>query len=130
MKNLFIASLFCLFGAYASAQSLGINYQAIILDSQTQEVPGVNVNGNPLANTDVYIRFYIFNSDTIQEFSDHHATTTDEYGLINLLIGLVLILLYLWLLFWITCLFWIRLNKTIFSNANLHSCYCSSYLGY
>ena len=87
MKNYIIASIFCLLGTYASAQTLGINYQAIILDSQAQEVPGVNIEGNPLANTDVYIRFYIFNSDTIQEFSDHHFTTTDEYGMINLLIG-------------------------------------------
>ena len=87
MKNYLTLTLLCVLGFSASAQTLGINYQAIILNPQDVELPGLNAENTPLVLTDVDVRFYINNSDSLVEFSEIHYTTTDEFGMINLLIG-------------------------------------------
>ena len=33
------------------------------------------------------LRFYIFNNEGVQEFSEYHNVITDRYGMVNLLIG-------------------------------------------
>ena len=69
------------------AQKQGINYQAVILNPNTQEIPGVDAEGNLLANTIVGIQFIINDAFGDVEYQENHTTSTDMFGMINLLIG-------------------------------------------
>ena len=95
MRNFITATILCLVSLGASAQTLGINYQAIILDPNSQELPGVNGHEVPFVNAEIAVRFHIYNSEMVKEFSDHHNTTTDRYGMIDLVIGTGVIYEYL-----------------------------------
>jgi hypothetical protein len=74
-------SLFAAFG-----QKKGLNYQAVILDPKTIEVPGVNVTGQPLSNGKVWVRFTLKTSAGV-DYEEIQQTTTDEFGLISLTVG-------------------------------------------
>jgi hypothetical protein len=67
-------------------QTKGINYQAVILDPTVYEIPGVFLKGHPLQQGKVAIRFTIKTGKTI-EYEEIHQTQTDDYGLVNLIIG-------------------------------------------
>ena len=64
----------------------GISYQAIILDPQKIEIPGQEISEQPLLNGDVWMKFGIY-SNSVLQFEEVQKTKTDNYGLINLLIG-------------------------------------------
>jgi hypothetical protein len=67
----------------------GISYQAVILDPKPIEIPGQDVTGQPFVNGNVSLKFKIFSSNLVQEFEEVHATQTDAYGMVNVLIGSV-----------------------------------------
>ncbi|UMB54380.1 hypothetical protein MKD41_02600 [Lutibacter sp. A64] len=69
------------------SQTKGISYQAVILNPQPQELPGQNAENNILANSTVSIQFTIVNASGTEEYQEQHSTTTDKYGMLNLLIG-------------------------------------------
>ncbi len=70
-----------------SGQTQGISYQAVIIDKTPQEVPGRDITGNIIPNHQVMVRFSILDAAGTIEYQEEHATTTDMYGMINLLIG-------------------------------------------
>jgi hypothetical protein len=74
-------SLFAAFG-----QKKGLNYQAVILDPKTIEVPGIAVTGQPLSNGKVWVRFSLKSTAGI-DYEETQQTTTDEFGLISLTVG-------------------------------------------
>jgi uncharacterized protein (TIGR02145 family) len=86
MKRLLLVVLL-LTGFQGFSQTKGISYQAVILSPSDQELPGENAAGNILANTAVSIQFTIVNAAAGEEFKEYHRTSTDGYGMINLLIG-------------------------------------------
>jgi len=65
----------------------GISYQAVILDPNPIEIPGQDITGQPFVNGNVSLKFKLFSSTFVQEFEEVHATKTDAYGLVNVLIG-------------------------------------------
>jgi hypothetical protein len=67
----------------------GISYQAVILDPNPIEIPGQDITGQPFVNGAVSLKFKIFSSNLVQEFEEVHATQTDAYGMVNVLIGSV-----------------------------------------
>jgi hypothetical protein len=69
------------------AQTDGISYQAVILDPNGQELPGVDAEGNILPNTGIAIRFTIIDANNMEEYQEIQQTHTDEFGMINLVIG-------------------------------------------
>ena len=69
------------------SQTDGINYQAVIIDPNPEEIPGFDISGNILPNKEIHVRFTISNSSGNYEYQEIHTTTTDEYGMINLVIG-------------------------------------------
>ena len=74
------------------AQTPGINYQALILNNEELEVPGRNIPQNqvPLASEEVYFRFSITgdpNTDFTQYYLEEQSATTDENGLVSLIVG-------------------------------------------
>jgi cytoskeletal protein CcmA (bactofilin family) len=69
------------------AQTDAINYQAVILNPQTQELPGVNAEGNILPNATINMRFTITNNDGSEAYQETQTVVTDTYGMVNLFIG-------------------------------------------
>ena len=76
------------FGATAlQAQIDGISYQAVIIDNNPQEIPGVDIPANNLPNAALDVKFTILNHTGATEYQEIHNTETDPYGMINLMIG-------------------------------------------
>ena len=84
----FLFSLIFLLVSYVGFSQKGLSYQAVILDPAKIEIPGQDISSQPLVNGDVWLKFSIFNGSTLQ-FEEVHKTKTDNYGLVNLLIGSV-----------------------------------------
>jgi len=83
-----IVLLLALFSALGiNAQTDGLSYQAIIIDPNVQELPGVNATGNILPNADVTLRFTILDASGGEEYKETQDTRTDKYGMVNLIIG-------------------------------------------
>jgi len=87
MKNLFIFTLCLLSYLTAHLQTDGLSYQAVIIDKNPQEIPGADISGNYLSNTEIILRFTITNSSQEIEFKESHLTTTDDLGMVNVIIG-------------------------------------------
>ena len=80
-----------IFGAFlftnAVAQTDGMSYQAIILDNDPQEIPGLDITGNYLSLEDVSFMFTIYNSEGAYEYQEIQHTQTDKVGMVDLIIG-------------------------------------------
>ena len=76
-----------LFDVVDDAQTDGLNYQAVIIDPDPEEIPGIDVTGNILPNKEINVRFTIYGNSGNTEYQEIHTTKTDEYGMINLVIG-------------------------------------------
>jgi hypothetical protein len=66
----------------------GIYYQAVAIDENGKEIVGMDVNGKPLYNKAIGVRFSItkgLNGQT--QWEETHTINTDSYGLFSLIIG-------------------------------------------
>jgi hypothetical protein len=86
MKKLLLSSALFLISFIGFSQTKGISYQAVIIDPNPIEIPGKDVTAQPYVSKDVWIRFGIYAGTTLQ-YEELHKTKTDEYGLVNLIIG-------------------------------------------
>ena len=77
---LFVSSVFY-------AQSNGITYQAIIYNPNGDVIPGYNNANSPLANKSVCLQFSIVDGTSQTEYQEKISTITDEFGMVNLVIG-------------------------------------------
>ena len=85
-KLLFILSLS--FSCFLFSQERnGITYQALIVDPSGEFLPGADNNYSPLINTSVCLKFHIIDSTNSYEYSEQHIVTTDNFGMVNLVIG-------------------------------------------
>jgi len=87
MKKLLIILSLILVGLPIWAQTDEISYQAVIIDPNAKEIPGVDATGNILPNAKIAIRFTIYDSTNKIEFQEEQQAETDRYGMINLMIG-------------------------------------------
>jgi hypothetical protein len=85
MKKIYLLSLI-FFSLFSNAQS-GITYQAVILNPKGKELPGVDNSRAPLVNKDICLRFKIVKGSSTLEYQETLATTTDEFGMVNVVIG-------------------------------------------
>lgn len=69
------------------AQTDAISYQAVIIDSNTQQLPGADAESNILPNTIISMRFTILGENGTIDYQETQQPTTDSYGLVNLFIG-------------------------------------------
>ena len=69
------------------AQNSGITYQAVIYGPNGQQLPGANNQQYILANKTICIRFGIIDQNNQIEYQETIVTTTDKFGMVNLLIG-------------------------------------------
>ncbi|TGV04744.1 hypothetical protein [Flavivirga rizhaonensis] len=87
MKKIFLTLILTFFYFLSFSQTDGITYQAVIIDNNPQEIPGVDIPSNNLPNTDLQVRFTIVDDTGSSEYQEIHSTITDPYGMINLVIG-------------------------------------------
>jgi hypothetical protein len=85
MKKIYLL-LVLLLSSVIYSQTQGITYQAVILNPAGQNIPGYNNQRAPLANKNICIKFNIY-SGTALEYQETQTTTTDEFGMVNLVIG-------------------------------------------
>lgn len=85
MKKILL--LFLFFGYIGFGQTKGISYQALILDPINQELPGVEDNKAPLADKNICLKFTIIDEFNTIEYEEIFTTKTDNYGMVNLIIG-------------------------------------------
>lgn len=69
------------------AQTTGINYQAVIMDPNPIELPGSNLQGQAFSKGKVCMKFAFMKSESELEYEEVQQTTTDEFGLVNVIIG-------------------------------------------
>ena len=67
----------------------GINYQAVAIDTDGNETPGVDVSNQPISEEEIFVRFSIIESSPTGNlvYREYHNVTTDEFGLFNTIIG-------------------------------------------
>ena len=87
-KVFFVLTLLASFNALA--QSPGISYQAVIINTQgidSQGLPGENLDDDLYRNRQVSLRFKVYNSLLQDEYVEEHNVITDDYGMVNVVIG-------------------------------------------
>ncbi len=87
MKKILILLLINLISSVVLGQTKGLNFQAVIQDPKTLDIPGQKITGQPLINGKVWLKFDLINSRGELDYSEIQATNTDEFGLVNLTIG-------------------------------------------
>ena len=86
MKKI-ISLLFLLVTSVFYSQSNGITYQAIIYNPSGDVIPGVNNTNSPMQNKNICLQFSIVDDRSRIEYQETITTTTDEFGMVNLVIG-------------------------------------------
>jgi hypothetical protein len=87
MKRLILMVLFISVMLTLNGQSHGITYQAIIINPDAQELPGIDINGNYMPNQTLTLRFTIQDESGVIEYQETQSTSTDSFGMINVTIG-------------------------------------------
>ncbi|MBK7085027.1 MAG: hypothetical protein IPH53_10320 [Flavobacteriales bacterium] len=90
MRTLLLLAFALLMSTGLLAQSHGLTYQAVILDSESNitEIPGADIpGGNYLPNKALSLKFTILNEFGGIDYQEEHSTTTDLYGMISVIIG-------------------------------------------
>ena len=92
MKNLlilFFTTIGLILSAQQEAPPQGINYQAVVYSDNGNNQPGLNSPGQVLWNEDIGVQFSILNGSATGSviYKETHATSTDEFGMFDLVIG-------------------------------------------
>jgi hypothetical protein len=91
MKKLLTLAFVCLVCATSFGQNVpqGIAYQAVAVKDGAHSVAGQNPQAIYWSNKDIKVRFTIFEKypNGSSQYSEFHETTTDDYGVFNLIIG-------------------------------------------
>jgi len=87
MRKFYFIIITLFVGVSLYAQTDAISYQAVILNPQKQELPGVNAEENIFPNKTIKMRFTIIDSNGSAIYQETQTTTTDAYGIVNLFIG-------------------------------------------
>ena len=57
MKKITLLLISCFLACIVTAQTDGISYQAVIIDNNPQEIPGVDIPSNNLPNVPLKVQF-------------------------------------------------------------------------
>lgn len=72
---------------FQAQTSSGITYQAVIYNPSGQILPGNNQSDLVLSNKSICLRFSIIDINTQLEYQETISTQTDDFGMVNLIIG-------------------------------------------
>jgi hypothetical protein len=86
MKKTLLFLAFIL-STFSFAQTNGITFQAVIYSANGESVPGINNSNAPLANRKICLQFSIVDDYSQTEYQEKVTVTTDDYGMVNLIIG-------------------------------------------
>jgi surfactin synthase thioesterase subunit len=86
MKKLILLIVLCL-GAKSFAQTNGITYQAVILNPNGEQLPGVNNTNAPMVDKNICMQFQFIDAISKLEYQETIQTKTDSFGMVNLVIG-------------------------------------------
>ena len=86
-KYIFVLLLLMVSSVFYS-QTKGIAYQAVLFKPDAKSMPGVSFPTSPLLNTKVCLRFTFLDSVDRKEYQETVIATTDNYGIVNTIIGL------------------------------------------
>ncbi|MDI1304957.1 MAG: hypothetical protein PSX42_08970, partial [bacterium] len=86
MKKIILLFLFFL-ATKTFAQTNGITYQALILNPTVGQTANSNNSNTPLVDKDVCLLFKFYDEFSKLEYQEVIQTKTDQYGMINLIIG-------------------------------------------
>jgi hypothetical protein len=86
MKKLILLIVLCL-GAKSFAQTNGITYQAVILNPNGEQLPGVNNTNAPMVDKNICMQFQFIDAFAKLEYQETIQTKTDSFGMVNLVIG-------------------------------------------
>ena len=84
-KTLLLISL--LVSVLTFAQNNGITYQAVIYSTGGESIPGIHNSNSPLVNKPICLQFGIVDENTQIEYQEKVTVTTDDFGMVNLVIG-------------------------------------------
>ncbi len=86
---IYITLLLLSFSTVGYAQLRGINYQAVAIDENGMAIAGIDVDGQPLDNKTIGVRFSILEAGPTGSvlYQEYHITNTDQYGLFSVIIG-------------------------------------------
>jgi hypothetical protein len=84
-KLVYLLAFFCTTFYYA--QTNGITYQAVIYLPNGQNIPGQDIQNSPMTNKFVCLKFSLIDDASQIEYQETIQTTTDEFGMVNLIIG-------------------------------------------
>ena len=84
-KILLLISL--LLSVLTFGQNNGITYQAVIYSAGGESVPGIHNSNSPLVNKPICLQFGIVDENTQIEYQEKVTVTTDDFGMVNLVIG-------------------------------------------
>ena len=90
LKQIVTVSIFIFLGkGIVFGQTAGINYQALILNSEQIQIPGSDIEENqiPLGLEDVSFRFSISDESFQELYIEEQTTVTDENGMVSLIVG-------------------------------------------
>ena len=91
MKNIFLLIITSIISFSSFAQTLpqGIAYQAVAVKEGPYSLAGQNAPSIYWSNKDIQVRFTILDKypSGTSQYSEVHATTTDGFGVFNLIIG-------------------------------------------
>ncbi len=87
MKKLIFIAFFTFLVTTLFGQIQGLSYQAVVIDQNSQELPGIDASGVILPNKAIKVRFTILDAAGTVDYQEEHETTTDAFGIINLTIG-------------------------------------------
>lgn len=89
LKQMILVLIFIFMSKTTFAQTAGINYQALISNSEEIQIPGADVEVNQvvLVHEDVSFRFTISDGTFQDLYIEEQATTTDENGMVSLIVG-------------------------------------------
>ncbi len=86
MKNI-LNTLILFIAVIGFSQNNGITYQAVIYGPNGQQLPGANNKQYILSNKTICLQFSIIDHTGTVEYQETIVTTTDKFGMVNLLIG-------------------------------------------
>ncbi len=86
MKKIVYIVLF-FFSTFVFSQNKGITYQAVIYLPDGQNIPGVDIVNSPMIHRPICLKFSFIDESSNIEYEEVVKTTTDEFGMVNLVIG-------------------------------------------
>jgi hypothetical protein len=87
MKKFLLSIILFLMANNVFAQQKGISYQAVLINTKNISAPGQDVYNAPLTNKNICILFTVLDGNANAEYQEYQNTTTDAFGMVNLVIG-------------------------------------------